>query len=260
MSPDQQPIGTEPTPNDVGSVIEFGPGRDVGRAARPGPARWADALLADHRLVSLAAALGGAGLFASLVSEWQVTRVDAALLGSGQVGSEALPATVADLGATGSGYLTGVFALVAATILVIFGPAAGRRIARLIGLSAGGVLIALLAAIGSQLGDTSRLLTATFMVAATKDQVQLAYGRGLWCALFGVAAIVLSLILAGRQLGQAPESEAGGAVEQGPAVAPAVWSWRRPSSDEPGPEEPFGLTVSAAKPFTAATDERDAAD
>jgi hypothetical protein len=258
MSPDQQPVGAEPTPNDVGSVIEFGPGRDS-RNARPGPARWADALLADRRLVPLIAALGGVGLFASLVSEWQVTKVDAALLGSGQVGSEALSATLADLGATGGGYLAGVFALVAATVLVLFGPGAGRRIARLIGLSVGGVLIALLAAIGSELGATSRLLTATFMVAATKNQVQLAYGRGLWCAVFGVAAVVLALLLVGRHLGPVEEGGAEGAVEQAPAVAPPVWSWRRPGTDEPGPEEPLGLSVSAAKPFTPATDERDEA-
>jgi hypothetical protein len=257
MPPDQQPVSAEPTPIEVGSVIEFGPRPARARRARPSLSRWAEALLADRRLVPLAAALGGVALFASLVSEWQVTKVDAALLGNGQVGTEALPATVADLGAVGSGYLLGLFALAATTVLVLFGPGPSRRAARLIGLSTGGVLLALLAAIGSELGDASRLLTATFMVSATTNQVQLAYGRGLWCAVFGVAATLLALILAGRHLLPAQEWVAVETAEQPAAVAPPVWSWRRPSGGEPAPDEPIDLTVSAAKPFTAATDERD---
>jgi hypothetical protein len=257
MPPDQQPVRAEPTPADVGSVIEFGPAPASGRPARFSATRWAQALLDDRRLVPLAAGLGGVALFASLVSEWQVTKVDAALLGNGQVGTEALPATIADLGAVGSGYLAGVFALVATTVLVLFGPGPGRRAARLIGLSVGGVLIALLAAIGSELGDTSRLLTATFMVSATKDQVQLAYGRGLWCAVFGVAATVLALILLGRHL--LPTAEDVTVEPAGPPApaAPPIWSWRRPSADEQAPDEPMDLTVSAAKPFAPAADERD---
>jgi hypothetical protein len=257
MPPDQQPVSAEPTPIEVGSVIEFGPAPQRDRPSRFSLNRWAESLLGDRRLIPLAAALGGVALFASLVSEWQVTKVNAALLGNGQVGTESLPASIADLGATGSGYLAGVFALVAATVLVLFGPGGSRPIARLIGLSTGGVLIALLAAIGSQLGDTSRLLTATFMVSATGDQVQLAYGRGLWCAVFGVAATVLALILAGRHMSAAAEHVPGESAEQPAAGLPPVWSWRRPSADEQAPEEPFGLTVSAAKPFTPATDERD---
>jgi hypothetical protein len=207
--------------------------------------------------VPLAATLGGVALFASLVSEWQVTNVDASLLGNGKVGTEALSAGVADLGAAGSGYLAGLFALVAATVLVLFGPGPSRRIARLIGLSTGGVLIALLAATGSQLGDTSRLLTATFMVSATGEQVHLAYGRGLWCAVFGVAATMLALILAGRHLVPAEAYEGPEPAEQPVGGAPPVFSWRRPRGEETAPDEPFDLTVSAAKPFTPATDDRD---
>ena len=252
MSPDPQPVSAEPTPIEAGSVIEFGP--DPATPRRRGPrfntAAWASALVADRRLVPLAAALGAVALFASLVSEWQVTNIDATLLLDGQVGSKALPTTIADLGAWGGGYLFGVFVLVATTVLVLFGPGPGRRYARLIALSTGGVLLALLAAVGSELGDTSRLLDQTFMASVTPAQVQLAYGRGLWCALFGVAAMMVALILAGRP--GLPGEAAGGGEE-----LPQVLSWRRPREEEHKPDEPFDLTVSSAKPFSASTDDRD---
>jgi hypothetical protein len=264
MPPDQQPASAEPTPIEIGSVVEFGTDDNAPVAAQPrfGLSGWATALAADRRLVPLAAALGGVGLFASAVSEWQVTTVDATMLAGGQVGTRPLAATIADLGAWGGGYLAGVLLLVAATVLLLFGPAAGRRYARLIGLSTGGVLLGMLFAIGSELGDTSRLLDPVFMAQVTQAQVQISYGRGLWCAFFGVAAGMLALILAGRHL-LPPEVAAHPATEGAEPTTdgvPAVWSWRRPpgaEDDEPQPDEPFDLTVSSAKPFTPSSGDRD---
>jgi len=267
MPPDQQPSIVEPTPVEIGSVIEFGGEPDTprrGRGPRFSIAAWGSSLAADSRLVPLAAALGGVALFASLISEWQVTNVDATLLGDGQVGTKPLASTIADLGGWGAGYLVGVFLLVAAAVLVLFGPAPGRRYARLLGLSAGGVLIGLLAAVGSELGDTSRALNAVSNASFTQDQIQLEYGRGLWCALFGVAATGLALILAGRHL-LPPEEYVLVSTEHAdePAeVMPPAWSWRRTRSAaeelaERPPDEPFDLTVSAVRPFTPANDERD---
>ena len=267
MPPDQQPASAEATPTEIGSVIEFG--GDETAARRPRSPRflvsaWAAGMAADRRLVPLASALGGVALFASLISEWQVTHVDATLLGDGQVGTKPLPTTVADLGAWGGGYLAGLFVLVAAVVLVLFGPAPGRRYARLVGLSAGGLLIGLLAAVGSELGDSSRTLGQFFTASVTAGQVEVSYGRGLWCAVFGVAAVMLALILAGRHLMPPDGSGAPAAddVEPPAADVPPVWSWRRPRSaggedNEQRPEEPFDLTVSSAKPFTPSSDDRD---
>jgi hypothetical protein len=265
MSPDQQPASAEPRPIEVGPVIAFGadenePRRSRGR--RFSASAWAAGLADDRRLVPLAAALGGVALFASLISEWQVTSVDATLLMDNQVGAKPMPTTIADLGAWGGGFLAGLFVLVAATVLVLFGPAPGRRYARLIGVSTGGVLIGLLAAVGSELGDTSRTLGVVFMAQLTPEQVQLSYGRGLWCALFGVAATTLALILAGRHLLPPEEYVLVEAPEEERPVdaVPPVWSWRRPRTaddDERQPDEPFDLTVSSAKPFTSPADDRD---
>jgi MFS family permease len=270
MPPDQQPAEPtpiEPTPDDPGSMIEFGPQEKAPRRSRFSVTAWAAGLAGDRRMVPLAAALGAVALFASLVSEWQVTTVDATLLGDFQVGTKPLPATIAGLGAWGGGYLAGLFPLVAAVVLVLFGPAPGRRYARLAGLSAGGVLLGLLAAVGAELRDTSRVLGEVFMVQLSETQVQLSYGRGLWCALFGVAAVTLALYLAGRHLpayGAAPAARSGqGDAERAvePVDGPApVWSWRRPHGDEeddPRPEEPFDLTVTSTKPFTPSTEDRD---
>ena len=265
MPPDQSPASAEPRPIEAGSVVDFGAGENAPRRPR-GPrfsvSLWAASLAADRRVVPVAAALGGVALFASSVSEWQVTSVDASLLSGGQVGMQPLPTTLADLGAWGAGYLIGVFALVAATVLVLFGPVPGRRYARLIGLSFGGSLIALLAGAGSELGDSSRTLGQFFTASVTAGQVEVSYGRGLWCAVFGVAAVMLALILAGRHLMPPDRSGAPAADEPPAAGVPPVWSWRRPRSageedNEQGPEEPFDLTVSSAKPFTPSNDDRD---
>ncbi|BFU47947.1 hypothetical protein [Krasilnikovia sp. MM14-A1004] len=235
-------------------VVEFGhddesvPGRSRHRVMD-----WAAGLAGDRRLVPLAAALGGVALFASLVSEWQVTAVDATIFGDGQVGTKPLSATVADLGAWGGGYLAGLFALVAAVVLVLFGPPPGRRYARLIGLSTAGVLVALLAAVAAHLRHASGVLGGVFTIQLGDDQLKLTYGRGIWCALFGVGATMLALYLAGRHLepGDAPHPDAE------PAAAPTVWSWRRDADDEGPPEAPYGLTVSSAPPFPPESAERD---
>jgi hypothetical protein len=270
MPPDQPPASAEPTPIEVGSVVEFGaeekPRRP--RVARFSVVGWVSAVAADRRLVPVAAALGGVALFASSVSEWQVTKIDATLLGGDQVGMQPVASGVADLGASGAGYLLGVFALVAAAVLVLFGPAPGRRYARLIGLSTGGTLLALLAGLASDLGDSSRALGRAYSAQVAPEQVQISYGRGLWCAVFGVAAVTLALVVAGRHLlppeHAAAEPAAGvdPVAEQVPVdEAPPVWSWRKPRDvgEEDGwrPEEPFDLTVRSAKPFTPSGEDRD---
>ena len=261
MATDQQPAGAaDSAPQE--SLVEFG--ADAGEAPpgrRRSAAGVAMALAADRRVVPLAAVLGGVALYGSLVSEWQITSVDTTAFGGVQAGNRPIASGLADLGAWGGGYLAGLFVLVAATVLVLFGPAPGRQYARLVGLSSGGLLLVMLAAIGSALGDSSRALELVYTLALNDDQLQLAYGRGIWCATVGVAATMVALYLAGRHALPPPgaeqdEERPGG--EATPEPPPTVWSWRRPRAagddDEQPPAEPFGLTVTPTRPFTSLTE------
>ena len=261
MSPDPPPADVGSTPE---SVVEFG--TDPG-AARPRRRRWsfsalALSLAADRRLVPIAAVLGGVALFASLVSEWQVTAMDAAQFGGTLSGNQPVPTDVGQLGAWGAGYLVGLFVLVGAAVLLFFGPPAGRRYAWLAGLSTGGLLLALLVALAPTLDDTSRTLDAVFKFGLSDSQFALSTGRGVWCALIGVAAVTLSIYLAGRDLPPwtalpAAEAEADGT--DAPAPPPNVWSWRNPrdADEEQPPDAPFDLTVTSTTPFTSLADDRD---
>ena len=248
MATDQhEPHPAEP----LDPVVEFGPDPPAPRPARLrwNPAGSAAALVADGRAAPLLAVLAGVALFASLVSEWQVTAVSSALIGDDAGGFQTVPTDVVDLGAWGGGYLVGLFLLVGATVLAMFGPAEGARYARLVGLSTGGVLLAMLLALASSLDDSSRV-GAIFLFPVSEDQMRLSYGRGIWCALFGVAAAMVALHLAGRH--QRPDA----------ATDVPRWSWRRPrpapeEDDERPPAEPFELTVGPATPFTSLTDDRD---
>ena len=243
------------------TVVEFGPQPDEPRTERRrfSLGEFAAGLAADRRAVPLAATVGAVAVFASLISEWQVTQVDSDQFAGGTPagGSRPLPAGVTDLGALGGAYLVGLFVLTGAIVLLLYGPLPVRRYARLIGLSTGGVLIAMLAALTASLGDTSRTVLAVVAVQFEEDQIQIAYGRGLWCAFFGVAAVLLASYLAGRHEPSVvvADQEEPEAVE----AAPVVWSWRRPqdTTDEGPPDPPFGLTVTSAKPFTSRPDDRD---
>jgi hypothetical protein len=252
MPPDQPPVIVSPE-----SVIEFGPAPDAperpASRRRRSLAEFGANLARDRRVVPLAAALGGVALFASLVSEWQVTSIDTGVFNS-EEGRQPIPTDLFDLGGWAAAYSVGLFVLVTATVLVLFGPPPGRRYARLAGLSVGGVLLALLAALGPTLDDVSRTLGYVIRYQVQRDQYEVTPGRGVWCAAVGVVAVMVALYLAGRH---APPT----------ASAPdeAVF-WRRPRTAAPGPDEddedrppaaPIDLTVGPATPFTSLNDDRD---
>jgi len=218
MPAPQQPIDLGTTPPET--VVEFGspaePRRSVRRRSIAGFGR---ALAGDRRVVPLSAALAAVAAFASMVSEWQVTSVDAAAFGSGEVGDKLIPADLADLGSFGAGYLAGLFLLVAAVVLTMFGPAAGRRYARLAGLSVGGTLLGMLLALTSLLGSQSRIVSRLYTIDG--DQLRTSYGRGLWCGLFAVVAALVALYLAGRHqppAATAPAAAAAPAQAEEPAA------------------------------------------
>jgi hypothetical protein len=246
--PQQQPIDVTPSEE----VVEFGPARPPHRRFSGGP-ELLRGLAADRRAVPLAAAVAAVAFFASLVSEWQVTVVSRSFFGRG-VGDVSVSTQTADLGAQGAGYLVGLFLLVMATVLALFGPAAVRRSARVAGLGVGGTLFALLVALGVSLGDDSRMLPRVY-TDDSQAEIHLAYGRGLWCAIAATLLTLLALYLAGRHV---PAEPATGVVEEEQA---AIWSWRRGPGEtgEPDIEEPLELTVTSAKPFDPAVDDRDRA-
>lgn len=246
-------MGAMPVPQppiDIGTaapppapIIEFGsePDDEQPVRRRRSLSGLGRELLGDRRLVPIAAVLAAIAAFASLISEWQVTTVDAAALGNGELGDKVLPTDLADLGAFGGAYLTGLFLLVAAVVLTLFGPVAGRRYARLSGLGVGGAMFGVLLSLTSLLGDQSRLFSRLYTLELSSDQLKVAYGRGLWCALVAVVLAVAALYLAGREL-----SSPG-------------FRWRPTAEqdDEEDDEEPFELTVTPATPFTSRTDDHD---
>jgi hypothetical protein len=252
-------------PENGEAIVEFGaddePAREPGRRAPVGA--FLTGLAADRRLVPLAAALGGVALFASLISEWQLTAVDGTFWGDGEVGARPpFETTVADLGGWGGGYLAGLFLLIAPVVLTLFGPPAGRRYARLCALSTGGVLLAMVLAMGSYLGDISRTVGQLGLSNIEEDQIAISLGRGTWCAAVGVILVLASMVLAGRHLRTEP-APVDTSAEAEPPVAPeaAMWSWRRPVTGEEDalPDAPFDLTVAPVKPFITSPDNRDAA-
>jgi hypothetical protein len=249
--PEAPPESPPQSPSE--SVVEFGPAPAARR--RWSVAGFGRALIADRRVVPLAAALAAVALLASLISEWQLTQVDDTLFG-GEAGQRLLSTDVTDLGALGTGYLVGLFPLVVTVVLTLFGPPAGRRYCRLAGLSVGGTLLGLLLALATSLGDQSRIITRIYTLQPDGDKLVLTYGRGLWCALAGVLLALVALYLADWPRAGRPAPRQAGAppVEE----QAAIWTWRRPP--EPATrraDESLELTVAPAKPFTSRHDDRD---
>jgi hypothetical protein len=248
MSQDQHAVGTDP------EVVEWGDDDPAEQHDHDRPS-FAE-IVGDPRVVTVAVTLGGLGLFGSLISQWQITSIDGVeSLGATESAIRPLAVGLVELGAWGSGYLAGLFVLVAAAVLMIFGPPAGRAYARLVTLSTGGVLLALLTALLMELGENTRALNIATVTYNQELQVVVAYGRGGYCAVAGVLAVVLAAVLAGRHLptSAAPVSSAA-PDEPGPVD---VRAWQRPDDDDRLPDAPYQLEVSSAAPFTPLTDPHD---
>ncbi|MDR6324436.1 hypothetical protein [Actinoplanes couchii] len=204
------------------SMISFG---DAGDDAKPRRTFRYD-LGRDHRIPGLVAGLGALAAFGSLISEWQTTTMNGATVDPA-FGGRMLPTELTDLGAVGAGYLVGLLLLTTAVVLKLFGPESGRRHARLAGFSAGGVLLTLLTAMTHHVGKASLLIPRYYTIELTGDDIQVAAGRGLWCALFAVTAALIAIGLPHRE--KAP-------------VTPA-----EPELDE----EPLDLTITPTAPFAS---------
>ena len=236
MGPMAQP---QETPEEA--VIEFGPETAPRRRFAAGD--FLTELGRDRRVVPLIAGLGALALFASVLSEWQVTSIDGSALRGGSSGSRLFAATVGELGGWGAGYLAGLFLLVPAVVLTLFGPPAGRLQARLAALGVGGTLLAVIMAAGSELGETSAVIGRLETVVLDDAEMTVALGRGVWCAAAGVILMLVSVWLAGREILADPSGD--------PPARPR----RQPREEEDErPQAPFELEVSAAKPWQVTGD------
>jgi hypothetical protein len=247
------PLEIDMTPPD--EVVEFG------APAEPRRSRWNTTglgrdLLADRRTVPLMAAVAALAGLVSVLSEWQVTALDPGSLGSIDVGERVLPSSLDDLGALGIGYVLGLFLVVPAVVLTLFGPPGGRRYARLAGLSVAGTQLGLLIAIASALSSQSYVIDPIYRIALEDNEPTLSYGRGLWCAFAAVLLALAALYLAARHWTAAPGTDEPSPVEE---IEPdPVWSWRRPTGESDRPaDQALDLTVGPSQPFTSLSDDRD---
>ncbi|MEU4419175.1 hypothetical protein AB0F81_00990 [Actinoplanes sp. NPDC024001] len=232
---------------DRQTVVEFG-APDTEEPRRRPSTDFLRGLATDRRLPVLTAGLGAVAVFASLISEWQVTSVEQIAFEDEEEQrqeTQLLPTDLFDLGGIGGAYLVGLFLLVISVLLVLFGPAAGRRYARLAGFGVGGLLLALLVAMVHLLGSETRLISRYFSMQLPTEQTQVEYGRGLWCALAGVAAGLLALWLTSRE----PETD------DGPRWVRS--SYEEDDDDEPSPDAPLDLTIAPSTPFASFPGQRD---
>jgi hypothetical protein len=260
MSQDQAPQPGDARADDRAdalAVVEWGDDEQPpGRAAR-GLAR----LRADHRLAPTVAGLGALALFFSLLNEWRVWTA----------GDDAPPQRVASGVVTfpsiGTAYLVGLFALAACATLALFGGGPVRHSSRLVGLAVVGVLGAVLITATANLDQLGGSIEDFFINVRSSgedgsaDPARLEYGRGLYLAYLGVAAMGLALYLASPVRHRPdPEGQAGDAYDDqtqvgSPAWAPEDdgddWPWRPRATARPArsPGGPVDLTVEPATPF-----------
>lgn len=238
------------------AVVEWGDRERGGdeKNRLSGWARLPATVLRDRRLIPLVAGLAALAIFASLVSEWQVTRVqleDSSLTQQMSVG-------VAWLDGWSAAYLVGVFAVTSCLALVLFGPHTAREHLRVTGLAISAAVLAVLVAITVDLGRNSAALNGLFLFGPPGERYELSYGPGLLVAFLGVAGYALALHLAGQHSAGRRHSPAAGtnrATGPGSPVVnddPLDWPWRRPHpSREPesDPSAPIDLSVQPVNPF-----------
>jgi hypothetical protein len=258
--PDGQPADAADGPP---AVVEWG---DTGAEPVTRAPRGVSQLWAEHRRAPVLAVVAGFALFGSLISDWRVWSV---------TGSETPPQQLEDglvnYPVVGSAYLVGLFALVAAAGLALFGAGAVRRYARIVGLAVAAVLGAVLVMTVANMPHLGGSIEDFFLTPRVLDETgrppTVEYGRGVYLAFAGVAAAALALYLVGvggrgdaaGALGEPaaePAAEPAGDPAGDPARAWAPqdggddWPWRpREARPTPHPTGPVDLTVEPAAPF-----------
>ena len=220
------------------AVVAFGDGDAVSDGAAFARVRR---IAGDWRvLLGLLAAAGVAG-FTSLVAPWfsMMMTVTGEPTPEGALNDRTETFRLIDIGAFGTAYLPALLVLTVLAVLVVFGPATSRPVARLSGLTLAGALVAVLVAFTITFRDS---MERNFY-GSENEQINLDSGTGLTTAY-------VSVVLAGVALFLTRPAPTG----HPPAVMPDH-SWRppRPARDETAAEvaaaAPLDLTVQPSRPF-----------
>jgi hypothetical protein len=274
--PPTGPNSSAPTVVEWGSDPRFRRVAEGTQHAEPRRNAWSRLMIGprlDNRVVPVIAGIGGIAIFASFIGEWQITMTP----GDNSTGSVSQRITVGLGGIDGwnTGYLMGVFAVVACSALALFGAPPVRHYARLVGLAMVGALGAMLVAATVELGRSSVVYSYLRSPNIEELQSNVEYGRGLYMAFIGAGALALALYLTGR-LAPPPAGDQAGTSDavgrsaqrdpQPPSGVPGTPSyaddaddgrarwWRRGGAPKPsGPPSPADLTVGPALPFAQTT-------
>jgi len=229
------------------AVVEFG-GEEP--APRRPFARVVARFAGDRRsVVALALAAAAMGVW-SLVTRWySITMPNGDSTDTGEPRDLTLAFGASDAGASSTAYLMGLMGLAVAFALVLFGPMAARRVARLGGIALAGTMVAVLVGVSltyDSVGGTRFLFgPSVHYVFATHSGLVAAY---LAAGLGG-----LGLILA-----EAPAATWSAPDGADPEPA-AGWRPPRPARDETAAEvaaaAPIDLTVAPARPFARPADD-----
>jgi hypothetical protein len=197
------------------------------------------------------AALGAAGVFASMITAWQrydlaVDRVD-----FGIEDFEPILVRLDQFGVVAFGYLGAAIALAGCAALALFGRASGRAQARVLGLSMAGAALACAAAL-LMAGDTDTVRVGGLVFSTNGAEMQISIQPGAWYGIAGIALLGLAVFLVPRPRELPP------VIAAGPGVDPDSDEWRQPvvprHADE-RPAAPLDLSVEPVEPFRF-TDER----
>ncbi|GAB7049222.1 hypothetical protein [Catenuloplanes indicus] len=220
-------------------------------SARPG--RWRSRLRPDLFVLRGVALFGAAGVFGSLITEWQ--RYDVPLDDGGDFSGaeivEPIRVYLDQLGVLGYGYLGAAIALAGCVALALFGRASGRAQSRVLALAMAGAALACVAAVLLS-GDSETIRLSGLVYSSGEIDFTLHTEMGTWYALAGVALLGLAAYLTPRPRTAPP-------VGSGPDHDPDADEWRRPvvprHADE-APAAPLDLSVEPVEPFHRSFDDR----
>jgi hypothetical protein len=220
------------------AVVAFGDGDAVSDGSALARVRR---IAGDWRISLGLLAVAGAAGFTSLIAPWfsMITATGEPSI-DGQPTDRAETFRLIDIGAFGTAYLPALLVLAVLAVLVVFGPATVRPVARLSGLTLAGALVAVLVAFSITFRDS---MERNFSYGSEDPQINLDSEGGLTAAYLSVVLAGLTLFLARPAL-----------VGHSPTLVPEH-SWRppRPAHDETAAEiaaaAPLDLTVQPSRPF-----------
>ena len=215
------------------------------------PSWWRSRPRLDAFGLRALAALGAAGVFASMVTAWQRYDLPADNVDLDFAGFEPVLVHLDQFGVVGFGYISAVIALAGCAALALFGRASGRSQARVLGLSMAGTALACAAAL-LLAGDSASIRVGGLTFSTGGTEMQISIQPGAWFGIAGTALLGLAVFLVPHPRELPPVTASG------PGVDPDSDEWRQPvvprHADE-RPAAPLDLSVEPVEPFRF-TDER----